>query len=284
MEYSSLSALLGLDSYSPEQEFQYASTGSQPPTDFTGQQQFASREWPESPSSSISGTAVLPRQDGIGMSQTTGLDGVYGGVPGAQALFGGSTIGIQQGDMPQQQPSVQQVPIDGVSNSYPSPGMQYPPIRPSSQASTQQQQARPPPQASPQQQQFPQSLQQIRGATPKAMQSQVSSTSVTTTTAGTSPGAALSRNLNNSVNSLVSPPSSDSNSPTDTGVASTTTAVTNAKSTTQTVADSAVPESKAHLSYMSVTKAYDYTESYHVLMKFLPKRCVVSDQPDISAN
>lgn len=291
MEYSSLSALLGLEGLSPEQnDFQYVSAGSQPPADFAGQHQFASREWPESPSSSLSGTAVIPRPEALGIPQPPGLDGVYGGVPGAQALFGGATIGVQQGDLSQQTP-VQQVPMDLVSNSYPSPGMQYQPVRQGSQ-SLQPQQASP-------QQQFPQPFQQqMRSATPKTMQSQVSTTSVTSTTAGTSSDAAFSRGINN-VSSLVSPPSSDSNSPADTGAASAPAlSAANSKSTVQNnvvstpapaptpapvttgtattastnATTNTTPVTKGHLSYVSVTKAYDYTESYHFLMKFLPKR------------
>lgn len=267
MEYSSLSALLGLDVYSPEQDFQYGTTNVQPPSEFSGQQQFASREWPESPGSGISGVTTGTRPDGMVLSQTPGLDGIYGSVP---ALFGGPSTGMQQGDVSQQsQQNVgQQASMDVVSNSYPSPGMQYQSMRQNSQQSVQQSQA---------QQQLTQSFQSRRPTpiTPKTLQSQISNSSNVTTTAGTSPGTTLSQNMNNSVSSLVSPPSSDSNSPADTGIASTSTSANNAKVGGQKSGEGSLMDSKAHLSYISVTKAYDYTESYHFLMKFLPKRLVV---------
>lgn len=83
------------------------------------------------------------------------------------------------------------------------------------------------------------------------------------------------RPANQSVTSLVSPPASDS--PNSVGSVyesapnnSTTSKTTSVVSKTQ---NNAAPAQQPPLDvYHTVTKAYDYTESYHFLMKFLPTR------------
>ncbi|KAI5123038.1 hypothetical protein M0805_000474 [Coniferiporia weirii] len=242
LEYSSLSAILGLNNYSPDQPFLTSET---PPASATVayNQQFASAGWPVDPQQQQQQANIAPQA--LMGGQVVGFDTGYSGpqqqqqngspyaqngqYPG-QPLFDGapgtSNIIIQQnGRDQQQQLAVERVPAE---NAYVSPELAYP---------GQQVYGQPPQPTSMQQQQVAASQ-----GVPSNLGGRVSITPVA---------------------SLVSPPSSDS------------------PSSTASLAEGNAPiisQGQATKDfYATITKPYSYIESYAFLMKFLYKRFAKND-------
>ncbi|KAL5523670.1 hypothetical protein ACEPAG_7843 [Sanghuangporus baumii] len=254
LEYSSLSAILGMNNYSPEQPFLTSETP--PSTAVAYGSQFANAAWPAEPSPpNIAPQALMG-------GQSIGFDGGYGGQSqqqqqqqhqqqqqqqqqqnggsymqngryASQALFdnaGASNISIQQNGREQQQLPVQSIPSDPPYSasdlSYanqPSYMQPSPPVAPSLQHQQQHQQ----------QERLSQSQLQSASAPPMSHRSSTQHTVI----------------------SAVSPPASD---------------------TPTTTTDVATPGVRsgdvASDVYSTVTKPYSYIESYQFLMSFLYKQ------------
>lgn len=252
MEFSSLSAILGIDPFSPGQPFLSSETPpSAPVTGFN--QPFANAAWPAEPQQGQPNANVQALMDG----QMTGYDVSYAN--GMQQQNGQGQyvqpLYVENG-MNMQSPQDQMTMAGLSKNPYPSPEMPYPTM--------QSQQAR---------MQTPQSFIQPSPASTTSIQPAPSIPREVT--------PAVNRASNITVPSLVSPPST--NSPVSTssvneGLASSATSWSN----TQNKAAPVKPQQQQVTTgtqnvYKTVTKAYDYTESYHFLMKFLPTRYVGYD-------
>ncbi|THH08297.1 hypothetical protein EW145_g2791 [Phellinidium pouzarii] len=232
LEYSSLSAILGLNNYSPDQPFLTSET---PPASGAAAygQQFASAGWPADPQQQ---QANIAPQALIG-GQTGGFDANYAdtqqqqqnGVPynyQGQVLYengnAASHISIQRNGREQQQLAVQRVAQE---NAYDDQELAYP---------NQQTYARTNP-----------------PIVPSAQQQRIASSQSAASALG-------ARTSNTSAASLVSPPSSDSSISTTSHIDGNSHVASQAF-TTQDF-------------YATITKPYSYIESYAFLMKFLYKR------------
>ncbi|KLO09241.1 hypothetical protein SCHPADRAFT_879599 [Schizopora paradoxa] len=209
LEYSSLSALLGLGNYGADNAFV---SPENPPSNQYGPQQFANASWPAEPSQQ----QIMPQQPYSGVPAPNAYDMGFANPQNGQYIsqqqYGASSLATPPTDQQMQMQIAGQMPPN-VANRYPTPDLGYPSI------STQPSQSFTPQPQQPPQHSIP------RHETPSTL----NAPSIT------------SRPSNQSVSSLVSPPTSDS------------------------------PVSATSV-YHAITKAYDYTESYHFLMKFLPTR------------
>ena len=230
MEYTSLTALLGLDGFSPDHNFLTSDTPPSATAPFG--QQFANAAWPENPQDSQQDVTQQAQAYDVGFATQNGQ---YGSHP----MYGTPATNIRISSEPQLI-SQRRLPSDSL-NSYPSPDLAFPRIAPQ-------------PQPLHQNQSPPQTTTPVE-TIPPVLKPQ------------SAPALTASRTNNSSMGTLVTPPTSDS----PISVSSTTeSAPTTA--TAQTWAEKDLPMSAADEIYKSVTKPYDYTESYHFLMKFLPTR------------
>lgn len=266
MEYSSLSAILGLTNFSPDQPF----LGDTPPSASTSafNQPFTNAAWPAEPQQSqpnVSPQALLGGYDNsygasLQQQQQQPLQQQNGQSQYAnQSLFGGpavSSISPQQNGYGQDQQMTmsQRTPSEA---AYPTPELAY---------NSQQMQASPTqPQSSQQSyiQQSPSLMQESPTDRQQQRPFQVPQTQRQQLLTPLPP-TAINRVTNASVASIVSPPSTDS--PMSTG------SVNESVVNQQNGAGYQVENQVKPDVYHSVVKAYDYTESYHFLMKFLPTR------------
>lgn len=273
MEYSSLSAILGLTNFSPDQPF----PGDTPPSASASafSQPFANAAWPAEPQQSqpnVSPQALLGGYDNsYGASlqqqqqqqqQSLQQQNGHSQYPN-QSLFGGpaiSTISPQQNGYGQDQQMTmsQRTPSEA---AYPTPELAY---------NSQQMQASPTqPQSS--QQSYIQQSPSLMQESPTDRQQQRPSQGPSQVPQAQRqqllpppPPPAINRVANASAASIVSPPSTDS--PMSTG------SVNESVVNQQNGAGYQVENQIKPDVYHAVVKAYDYTESYHFLMKFLPTR------------
>lgn len=274
MEYSSLSAILGLTNLSPDDQ---PFLGDTPPSGTASafSQPFTNAAWPAEPQQSqpnVSPQALLGGYDqgyGTGMLQQQAMQ-QQNGQYGSQSLFGGpavSTISPQQNGygQDQQMSMSQRTPSEA---AYPTPELGYNSVQAQQMQTTPTQQTyvQPSPtvaQGIPPPQQHPQQLQQLQNSNQPPPQQHQRQQQLATPTSAVVPQA-INRVQNASATSIVSPPSTDS--PMSTG--SVNESVVNQQNGAAYQAESQLKTDVYH----QVVKAYDYTESYHFLMKFLPTR------------
>ncbi|KAH8119079.1 hypothetical protein DFH11DRAFT_1686070 [Phellopilus nigrolimitatus] len=233
LEYSSLSAILGLNNYSPDQSFLTSET---PPSSSAASygQTFASAGWPAEPQQqpNIAPQALMggqpvgyePSYPGSQQQQENGVQYGQNGQYGGQSLYDGSAsnISIQQNGHEQQHLSVQRMPSEE-------------PYATELAYQNQQTFVQPSPPIAP----------------PMQPQPRIASTQSVSSIPG--------RSSNTTVASFVSPPAS--NSP------------MSSASQTDSGSTPIIPQGHATQNvYMTVKKPYSYIESYDFLMKFLYKR------------
>ncbi len=220
-----------------------------------GPQQFANASWPAEPSQQ----QIMPSQQYSGAPASNpyemGYPNPQNGQYMGQQQYGASSLATPPTDQQiQAQVAGQMAPA--VVNRYPTPDLGYPSI------------------SSQQSQSFtPQPPQPLQTAIPRQ-----------DTPSTQSAPSIVNRPSNQSVSSLVSPPASDS----PVSASSTNESTANVPSkvaapsteNTQTSTAFPAPSQTSQDVYHAITKAYDYTESYHFLMKFLPTRC---DSPILTA-